>query len=175
MTSRYRLFPLLALLSSPACKGSPAAEAAVDVQQQVAVSAPVAQCATQTKEMKSYLAKVFDPAVQSVPAPWPTGDAVRDRQIEVFRMTMRALTAIRDLPAITKKAELSEGIKPGALEYAIASCKPALDQLVRVGKVHPQLARQTMVEIADAISTCQCNVDVPLVTALLYLGERGPA
>ena len=170
MTSRSRLFTLLALLSVPACGGSPPPERPAGDQHQVAVSDP-AQCATQTKELKSYLAKVFDPAVQTVPAPWPTGDAARDREIEELRTTTRNLLAA---PAPTTPTKLSPGTKPGKLEHALATCKPALDQLARVSESAPDAAAQTMVEIADAISTCQCSVDVPLVTALLYIGQRGP-
>ena len=42
------------------------------------------------------------------------------------------------------------------------------------GDVAPDQQRPTMIEIADAIGSCNCNVDIPLVRALLYLFERGP-
>ena len=130
-----------------------------------------ASCADRAAELETWLTAVFDPA-QEVAPPWPSGDATTDAEVDKLRAEARALARPRDPAA--KAEPLTAGVTPGRLEQELASCPQARAQLGAVGTTPPAERRAAMVAIADGIAACDCKVNLPLVKALLYLGERGP-
>lgn len=129
-------------------------------------------CSEQMAELKPYLLAVLDPTRPAVAVPYPTGDAARDKVIAELRARQRDQS--RPVDPSKRVGALTADVQPGRLERELAPCPAALAQLSRVGEAAPGVARDAMAEIADAIRTCDCNVDVPLVRALFYLRARGP-
>lgn len=128
-------------------------------------------CATKAAELKALLIQLVDPNAKPSP-PWPTGDAATDRRIDEARATMRTWLVPR--PPDQRQLPLHDGVTPGALEHELAACPPALDQLENVGKVAPRERNTAFAAIADRIGTCDCHVDLPFVSALFYIIQRGP-
>ena len=128
-------------------------------------------CAMRAAELKAFLVQLIDSSAKPKP-PWPTGDVVTDWRIDEARTTMRAALAPR--PPAQRQPPLHEGTTPGLLEHEFASCPPALAQLAHVGEVAPAERNHAFAAIADHIAACDCHVDLPFVTALFYLSQRGP-
>jgi len=128
-------------------------------------------CATRAAELKALLVQLVDRDAKPGP-PWPTGDAATDRRIDEARATARVALVPR--PPDQRQPQLREGTTPGALEHELAACRPALDQLAQVGEAAPGDRNGAFAAIADRIDTCHCNVDLPFVSALFYIIQRGP-
>lgn len=128
-------------------------------------------CAMRTAELKTLLIQLVDSSATPKP-PWPTGDVATDRRIAEARTTARAALVPRS-PA-QRQPPLREGTTPGLLEHELASCPPALAQLASVGEVAPAERHHAFAAIADRIATCDCHADLPFLSALFYISQRGP-
>jgi hypothetical protein len=134
-------------------------------------SAPAVDCKTQAAELRAFITAVIDPG-QKVAAPWPTGDAEFDRDLDALRAAVREQLKPEDPAARAPK--LTPGITPGRLEKELGPCPEATAQLIRVGEVALERRAETYIALADAIAACDCAAKIPRVKALIYLGNRGP-
>ena len=126
-------------------------------------------CRTKTAELKRFLNVTFDPAFPQKP-PWPTGDVERDRRI--YEVLGRTKAGVKPL-APSAPANLSSSVlKPGALETELLNCPPAVAQLKKGLKAPAGQQVGILVGIADAIAQCNCQVDLPMVRAMLYMMQR---
>jgi hypothetical protein len=123
-------------------------------------------------ELKTYILAAFDAARPRIAAPTPTGDPTRDRKIEAIRARYRE--NLKPVDPGARQQPLSNVVPPSPLETELEPCAAARAQLSRVGDAGPGKQPEAMAEIADAIATCNCNVDVPVIRAILYYGARGP-
>jgi hypothetical protein len=127
-------------------------------------------CDTRAADLHTYLASVFDKSAKPAP-PWPTGDTSTDKRIDEVRAKMRAAMN----PDTHKASDLAAGIPPGPLDDELKPCQPAVDSLANVGRADTDAQKlSAFTGIADAIGTCNCNVNLPFVRASLYLLVRGP-
>jgi hypothetical protein len=129
-------------------------------------------CSAQVADLKSFLLAVYDPAHPQVAVPWPTGDATRDKRIQDRQAQLRE--QLKPVDPSKRVEPLTSGVHPSLLEQELAPCPAAGAQIHKVGEAGPGKQLEAMAEIADAIGTCSCNVDVPFIRALFYLGARGP-
>jgi len=129
-------------------------------------------CPAQAAELKSYILAAYDPSHPQIALPYPTGDAARDRKIDAMRAHYR--DSVKPVDPSQRLQPLTKDPPPSPLETELAACPPARTQLSKVGDAGPGKEREAMAEVADAIATCNCNVDIPVVRASFYYGARGP-
>ena len=129
-----------------------------------------ATCAEQMTELRAFLRAANDPARPPLAAPFPTGDAARDHKIEQIRAYYRAQLAPVD-PG-RRLAPMADTANPADAE--LDACPAARAQLAKVGAAPPGQGLDAIAGVADAIATCGCNVDLPVVRAAFYIAARGP-
>jgi hypothetical protein len=129
------------------------------------------ECKQKASELRAYLTAVFDPAQKPAP-PWPTGDAMLDKEFDAARAKVRALMKPVDPAAPMPK--LTPGLPERPEAGHFAECPAAAAQFREVAEVAPAERTKSMIAIADAVESCNCKVSIPRIKAALYLGQRGP-
>ncbi len=155
---RYATVVLVMLATACSGKNGPASAAS--------------DCSDQMRELKQYILAANDPSHPQIAVPFRTGDAARDHRIDELRARYRE--KLRPVDPSKPLTPLSADAQPGPLETELAPCAAARAQLSRFGDSTPGRRLEAMADIADAIGSCGCNVDVPLVRAMFYLDARGP-
>jgi hypothetical protein len=148
-----------------ACGGAPTVDSNPPISNAQAIP-----CSAQAGEMKTFMRDLFED--RPVAAPWATGDAALDREIEARRVELReALVFDPEKPA----SPIAANRGPGALDRELASCPRATDQLTKVGNAWTREEKvAAWVGIADAIESCECRPRISYLKPLFYLLARGP-
>ena len=130
------------------------------------------RCESDVIELKAFLTTHVSPGSARAKPPWPTGEASRDRMIESARSLMRDYLRSSDLAEAM--ALLTSGDKTGVVDAAFADCRQARQQFYQVEVSRGDARQPSLMALADAVASCACAVDLPLVRALIYLVQRGP-
>lgn len=131
---------------------------------------PSPECKQKSGELRAYLTAVFDPAQKPAP-PWPSGDAMLDKEIDAARAKVRALMKPADPAA--PAAPLTSGVQD-PLTGHLAECPAVAAQFQEVASAAPAARTAKMIAMADAVESCNCKLSIPRLKAALYLGQRGP-
>jgi len=154
-----------------ACGGSPSSAPSNTRGAPSSSAGPSSSCAAQTAELKTWLAINADPN-KKLDAPWPTGDAVFDVELDKWRTHLRVKYKS---PDTGERVELPEGIMPGPYDKLIASCEPAKAATKQVSEAVGFEGRVVAwPKLADAIAACNCQPAVAHIKAHVYIMERGP-
>jgi hypothetical protein len=150
-----------------ACSGKPPADEAA---KPAITNARKDSCREQASAMRTFMRDLFED--RPVTAPWATGDAALDQEIELQRVKRRKF---QDLDPSQPAPPLTRESKPGPIDHELAGCTAATEQLAKVGNAEiTEEKLAAWVGIADAIETCDCRPRIAYLEPMFYMLVRGP-